>query len=119
MVFDRATSATALVADGERRRRAPSERRAHRWVGLALSRLRRHSQLDAGLLLQIADDAEEVARLRIAARAEHVGGLARLVGAILLEQNDEWSVQRARYTTPETMATLSDDAIVGLPAMVV
>jgi putative transposase len=45
--------------------------------------------------------------------------LIRLVGAILLEQNDEWAVQRARYMTLETMATLSDDAIVGLPAMVI
>jgi transposase-like protein len=45
--------------------------------------------------------------------------LFRLVGAILLEQNDEWTVQRARYMTLETMATLSDDAIVGLPAMVI
>ena len=33
-----------------------------------------------------------------------------------MEQNDEWAVQRARYMTLETMATLSDDAIVGLPA---
>jgi putative transposase len=45
--------------------------------------------------------------------------IVRLVGAILLEQNDEWAVQRARYMTLETMATLSDDAIVGLPAMVI
>jgi len=45
--------------------------------------------------------------------------LTRLVGAILLEQNDEWAVQRARYMTLETMAALSDDAIVGLPAMVI
>jgi hypothetical protein len=45
--------------------------------------------------------------------------LVRLVGAILLEQNDEWAVQRARYMTLETMAALSDDAIVGLPAMVI
>jgi putative transposase len=43
----------------------------------------------------------------------------RLVGAILLEQNDEWSVQRARYMTLETIATLSDDAVVSLPAMAV
>ena len=43
----------------------------------------------------------------------------RLVGAILMEQNDEWAVQRARYMTLETMATLSDDPIVGLPAMVI
>ncbi len=41
----------------------------------------------------------------------------RLVGAILLEPNDEWSVQRARYMTLETIATLSDDATVSLPAM--
>ena len=45
--------------------------------------------------------------------------IVRLVGAILLEQNDEWAVQRARYMTLETMATLSDDPVVGLPAMVI
>src|SRR5271163_2180805 len=45
--------------------------------------------------------------------------IVRLVGAILLEQNDEWAVQRARYMTLETMAALSDDPIVGLPAMVI
>ena len=43
--------------------------------------------------------------------------IVRLVGAILLEQNDEWAVQRARYMTLETMAALSDDPVVGLPAM--
>jgi len=41
----------------------------------------------------------------------------RLVGAILLEQNDEWAVQRARYMTLETIAPASDDAIVSLPAV--
>jgi putative transposase len=45
--------------------------------------------------------------------------IIRLVGAILLEQNDEWAVQRARYMTLETMASLSDDPIVGLPAMAI
>ena len=43
--------------------------------------------------------------------------IVRLVGAILLEQNDEWAVQRARYMTLETMAPLSDDPAVGLPAL--
>jgi putative transposase len=43
--------------------------------------------------------------------------ITRLVGAILLEQNDEWAVQRARYMTLETMTNLSDDPIVSLPAM--
>ena len=41
------------------------------------------------------------------------------VGAFLLEQNDEWAVQRARCMTLETMATLGDDPVVGLPAMVI
>jgi putative transposase len=45
--------------------------------------------------------------------------IIRLVGAILLEQNHEWAVQRGRYTTPETIATLSDDAVVGLPAVAI
>jgi putative transposase len=45
--------------------------------------------------------------------------LVRLVGAILLQHNDEWAVQRARYMTLETMATLSDDPLVGLPALVI
>jgi putative transposase len=43
--------------------------------------------------------------------------ITRLVGAILLEQNDEWSVQRARYMTLETITTLSDDPLVSLPAV--
>jgi putative transposase len=43
--------------------------------------------------------------------------ITRLVGAILLEQNDEWAVQRARYMTLETIAPLSDDPIVLLSAV--
>ena len=43
--------------------------------------------------------------------------IIRLVGAILLEQNDEWAVQRARYMTLETIAPLSDDPIVSFPAL--
>jgi putative transposase len=45
--------------------------------------------------------------------------ITRLVGAILLEQNDEWTVQRARYMTLETMTALSDDPLVGLPAIMI
>ncbi len=33
--------------------------------------------------------------------------IIRLTRAILLEQNDEWAVQRARYMTLETIAPLS------------
>jgi putative transposase len=43
--------------------------------------------------------------------------IVRLVGAILLEQNDEWAVQRGRYMSLETIAPLSDDPIVKLPAV--
>jgi len=43
--------------------------------------------------------------------------ITRLVGAILLEQNDEWAVQRGRYMTLETIAPLGDDPTVSLPAI--
>lgn len=43
--------------------------------------------------------------------------ITRLVGAILLEQNDEWAVHRTRYMTLETLATMSDDPLVSLPAV--
>lgn len=43
--------------------------------------------------------------------------VTRLVGAILLEQNDERAVQRARYMTLETITALGDDPLIGLPDM--
>ncbi|PYE41280.1 transposase-like protein [Rhizobium sp. PP-F2F-G20b] len=42
--------------------------------------------------------------------------IVRLVGALLLEQNDEWAIQRSRYMTLETIATMSDDPLISLPA---
>jgi len=43
--------------------------------------------------------------------------ITRLVGAILLEQNDEWAVQRGRYMTLETIAPIGDDPTVSFPAI--
>ena len=43
--------------------------------------------------------------------------ITRLVGAILLEQNDEWAVQRARYMTRETMTDMLEPPAMNLPAV--
>jgi transposase-like protein len=43
--------------------------------------------------------------------------VVRLIGVLLLEQNDEWAVQRARYMSLETIAPLRDDPAVSLPAL--
>jgi len=42
--------------------------------------------------------------------------VTRLIGAILLEQNDEWAVQR-RYMSLETLAPISDAPTISLPAV--
>jgi putative transposase len=42
--------------------------------------------------------------------------IMRLVGAILLEQNDEWAVQR-RYMTLETLGSSSNNSTVSLPVV--
>ena len=43
--------------------------------------------------------------------------IRRLVGAILLEQNDEWCVQRSRYMTRETISEIVDTPVISLPAV--
>lgn len=42
--------------------------------------------------------------------------VVRLVGALMLEQNDEWAVSR-RYMTLETLGSVSHNPIVSLPTM--
>jgi putative transposase len=43
--------------------------------------------------------------------------VVRLVGAILLEQSDEWATQRSRYMTLETVTAVSDTGNVRLSAV--
>lgn len=43
--------------------------------------------------------------------------ITRFVGVILLEQNDKWAVQRARYMTLESIASVGDGSLVGLPTL--
>lgn len=46
----------------------------------------------------------------------NTAAVIRLVGALMLEQNDEWSVSR-RYMTRETISTLSDNPRISLSAL--
>jgi putative transposase len=42
--------------------------------------------------------------------------VVRLVGALMLETNDEWAVSR-RYMTLETLGAISDTPLIRLPAL--
>jgi hypothetical protein len=52
---------------------------------------------------------------KCSASSPNQDAIVRLIGAILLEQSDEWTVRRARYMTLETIAPLSDDPAIRLP----
>ena len=43
--------------------------------------------------------------------------ITRLIGAILVEQNDEWAVQRARYMTLESIVPVSEHVPIKLSAV--
>ena len=48
-------------------------------------------------------------------RRTNADAITRVVSAILVEQNDEWAVQRARYMTLESIALTSDNVSIKLP----
>ena len=65
----------------------------------------------------------EVGRGEIKRRNDVVGifpnehAIVRLVGTLLLEQNDEWAIRRTRNMTLKTIVPLHDDPTVNLPAI--
>ncbi len=56
-------------------------------------------------------------RTEVVRNVPNEAAIIRLVVAILLEQSNEWAVQRSRYLSLESVAGLSDNPIVNLPTM--
>jgi hypothetical protein len=89
------------------------------WLALGVAPCRAVDSTEAGLCSRLAVRVSELGQAVFSSRSRPRKWveLIRLVGAILLEQNDEWAVQRARYMTLQTIAPLSEDPIVKLPAV--
>ena len=75
-------------------------------------RARLHSTNPIGRL-----NGEIKRRTEVAGIVPNDAAIVRLVGAVLVERNDERAVQRARYMTLATMAALSDDPMLSLPVV--
>jgi transposase-like protein len=62
-------------------------------------------------------NAEIKRRTEVVGIFPNEAAIKRLIGALLLEQNDEWAVQRCRYMTLATMSEVSDDTMPVLAAV--
>ena len=78
-----------------------------------------------GFLAQHRAKIHSIERLngKIKRRSNVVGifpnedAVTRLIGALLLQQNDEWAAQGARYLMLETIAPVGDDLAISLPSL--
>ena len=77
----------------------------------AAHRVKRHSTHPLQRL-----NGEIKRRTKVVGIFPNEAAITRLVGAILLEQNDEWAVQRARCMTRETMTEMLEPPAIHLPA---
>ena len=75
-----------------------------------------YPQDDADEAMQTLGIAEVKRRTNVVGIFPNEAAITRLVGAILLEQNDEWAVSR-RYMTLESIAPLSDGVPITLPTV--
>ena len=110
-----------------RRPAAPGGAEARRVHGWRRGRRPRHHGLPAGAPDRAALSTSRLERVsgEVKRRTGVVGifpndeAVARLVGAIQMEQDDERSVQRGRTMTLETIVPLGDDPVAQPPAVAV
>ena len=62
-------------------------------------------------------DVETKRRTDVIGVFPNEAAIRRLVGAILLEENHEWAVQRSRYMTRETLNEMLEPPVIQLPAV--
>ncbi|ETX13468.1 hypothetical protein OCH239_10150 [Roseivivax halodurans JCM 10272] len=82
---------------------------------------RTQPNIDTEILIPVTNPIERLngetkRRTNVIGIFPNEAAIRRLVGAILMEQTEEWAVQRSRYMTLETLAPVCGDPIVSLPA---
>ena len=72
--------------------------------------------ISRGVIIAVAANEEMKRRSDVVGIFSHDGAIVRLVGALMLQSNHEWSVAR-RYMSLETLARLTDTPTVRLTSV--